>query len=274
MNERELQDLYRRSTATRDRAQCLDSDTMMRLSEGELDPATTRSAADHLAGCSDCAAEYSLLDPLRRWADGATAPFETNERVRELRPASRAAWPSALAAAAILAVVGLSATSFLQWRRAGDLADQLSGSLRQEAALRSERDAARHHASELSRSVDELSRPQINVPIIDLDAVGPLRGGATPAAKAIEVPPGATRFDIVLYVSDSTNYERYDIEIRGADEVVIWRAEGLRRSGFDTFTIGLPARMFPAGKYHLMLIGHTGNESRTVQRYDIQILYR
>ena len=275
MNEREMQEVYQRSTAPQaGRPDCLDSETLLRLSERELDAAAARAAVDHLAGCSDCAGEYTLLDPLRRWSEGVTAPFESPGVVREMRPPPQPAWFGAVAAAAILAVAGLSAVSFVQWRRAGDLQSKLATAIQTESVLRSERDEATRRASDLGRSVDELSRPQVNVPIIDLDTVGPLRGGAPSKAKLVEVPAGATRFDLVLYVSDPTNYERYDIEIRDGHDTLIWRGEELRRSSFDTFTVGLPARMFPAGHYRLHLDGRTGKESRTVQHYDIQIRYR
>ena len=275
MNEREMQELYQRSTAApAGRAGCLDSETLLRLSESELDAPAARAAADHLAGCSDCAGEYALLDPLRRWSDGVTAPFESLVVVREMQPPSQSAWFGAVAAAAILAVAGLSAVSFIQWRRAGDLQSKLATAIQTEGVLRSERDAAARRAADLNRNVDELSRPQVNVPIIDLDTVGPLRGGAPTKARLVEVPAGASRFDLVLYVSDPTNYEQYDLEIRDGRDTLIWRGEELRRSSFDTFTVGLPVRMFPAGRYRLHLDGKAGKESRTVQRYDIQILYR
>ena len=275
MNEREIQELYQRSTAAAEgRPDCLDAETLLRLSEGELDASAARVAADHLAGCSDCAGEYALLDPLRRWSGGVTAPFESQGVVREIRPASQPAWLRALAAAAILTVVGLSALSFTQWRRTSDLQSRLTTVIQTESVLRSERDAATRRASDLERSVDELSRPQVNVPIIDLDTTVGLRGGALGKAKLVEVPAAASRFDLVLYVSDPTNYERYDLEIRDGQDALIWRGEELRRSSFDTFTLGLPSRMFPAGHYRLQLDGKTGKESRTVQRYDIQILYR
>jgi hypothetical protein len=68
-------------------------------------------------------------------------------------------------------------------------------------------------------------------------------------------------------------YESYEIEVR-RDDALVWHGEGLRRSAYDTFTVALPARMLPAGVYHLRLLGRAAESRRTVQEYEIEIEHR
>jgi hypothetical protein len=273
LTERELQDLYRHATAKgAERHGCPDAETLVRLASGELEKGASSAAVDHLADCSECAGEYALLDPLRQWADGVAAPYDEGG----VRRTEENAWPGywrALAAAAVLAVVGLSSLNVWQWRRSESARSRLSEALADAQSRRAaERDAASRQIADLNRAVAGLSRPQINVPIIDLEASGPFRGPGRGAMKRIDLPAGIRFFNVVLYVSDSTMYESYRL-IVDRDGVEIWRGEGLQRSGYDTFTVSLPAAMFRAGRYRLTLHGASGKGHTTVQEYEIEINY-
>jgi hypothetical protein len=124
--------------------------------------------------------------------------------------------------------------------------------------------------AELQRNLDELSRPQMNAPIIDLEPQGSTRG-ASLAAKTIEVPSSANLFTLVLNVAGEQNYSSFALEIAERSGKVIWRGAGLRKSQFNTFTVTLSRRLLPTGSYHIKLYGVGGNQTKMVEDYAVQI---
>ena len=127
--------------------------------------------------------------------------------------------------------------------------------------------------AELRRDVDELSRPQLNTPIIDLEPQGATRGESTANVKLIELPASANLFTLVLNVSGQPKASSYAAEITDQNRRVIWRGQGLRKSAYNTFTLSLSRRLLPAGRYHLTIYT-LGAQKEQVEDYAVHIQYK
>lgn len=127
--------------------------------------------------------------------------------------------------------------------------------------------------AQLQQSLEELSQPQVNVPIADLYPQGFIRGQQE-TVETIEVPPDANFFALVLNVSDRRSYASYALEIVDREGKVVWRDRGLRMSSYDNFTLMLPRRLFPAGEYRIALYGLRDGRRELVERYVLRIRYQ
>lgn len=131
----------------------------------------------------------------------------------------------------------------------------------------------RQRVDQLAQSPPAASRPEINVPIIDLDPRGSLRGQGG-GAKTVQVPASAGLFTCVLNVSGQPSFPDYVLEVRDRHGKLVWRGQGLRRSPYNTFTVALPRSLFPAGQYQLRLYGLRGQRRELVEEYVVRIVYR
>jgi anti-sigma factor RsiW len=130
------------------------------------------------------------------------------------------------------------------------------------------------HVAELRRRVDELSRPQVNAPIIDLEPQGSLRGQTSAAARTIEIPAAANVFTFVLNVIGQPSYQAYALEIHDQRGRIVWSGSGLRKSPYNTFTVTMPRRLFPSGEYRLKLYGLGKARRELIQEYAVRIEYK
>ncbi len=140
-----------------------------------------------------------------------------------------------------------------------------------EAARRDEQ--YRTQIAQLQQSLEDLSQPQVNMPIADLYPQEFIRGQEE-AIKAIEVPSGANFFALILNVPDQRSYASYALEIADRDGRAIWRGRGLRMSSYNNFTVMLPRRLFPAGEYRIALYGLRDGRRELVERYALRIRYQ
>jgi hypothetical protein len=143
----------------------------------------------------------------------AAIPFPSPRRSAPPR------WISALAAALLAAVIGLSV-----W------------------------------VVSLRQTVEALSRPEVNAPVLDLvpAGIGPRDGSAGPAA---EVPSGARVFTLILSPARRGDFQDYQAEIAPSGGPVIWRDRGLRPNDYGSFSLTLPRRAVGAGEHRLRLFG-------------------
>lgn len=126
----------------------------------------------------------------------------------------------------------------------------------------------------LRQRVDELSRPQLNTSITDLEPRGSVRGAPAEAVKTIEVAPGANLFTVILNVSGQPSFKNYLLEINDRGGKTIWSGHGLRKSPYNTFTATLARGLLPAGSYHLKLYGVSGNQKELIEDYAVRIEYK
>lgn len=127
--------------------------------------------------------------------------------------------------------------------------------------------------AQLRRDVDELSGPQLDTPIIDLEARGATRDQAGANFKPIELPAGTKLFTLVLNVSGQPRTSSYTAEISDQNGKTIWRGQGLHRSADNTCTLSLSRRLLPDGRYQIKLYA-PGVQKEPAEVFAMQIRYR
>jgi anti-sigma factor RsiW len=307
----EMRGLYQRQTArSRDgRAECLSENTMVRAAAGELSQSERELIADHLAICSDCSEEYRLLREMKPWAErAALSAFEgepllipanarsgMGNRIVQPQPG----WAQLLigifstrsatyALATALLVVSLAGAAWIiSLKRENALTaarlneqlaarDQASGTLAdarrelEETARRAEQQQT--EIAELRRSIEELSQPQVNIPITDLEQQGERGGGS--GVTTMAVPAGANIFTLILHVTGEPSFPDYALEVMDGRGQRVTRAQKLRKSQLNTFTVALPRRLMPAGQYRLKLFGLRAGRSEVIAEYQLRLNYQ
>jgi hypothetical protein len=234
LRENEAAQLFRELTAraTRGQPDCLGEELLVRASSGTLSGADRERIATHIARCSDCAREYQIARSLRPLKSEARAIF------------GRPRW-MAHAAAAML-VLALPIIVWLAVLRQRD-AVAIAKLERQLTAMPAP--APRTDTAEIERlrgAVAELSRPQVSVPIVDLDA-DVMRGTAHEAV----VPGASDIFTLILHLPDEPT-GLAEVELKDSKGATIWQDRvTLDRSG--TITLALHRRLVPPGTYSLRI---------------------
>jgi hypothetical protein len=291
LTDDELKRLYSRQTArsVHGGKECLSEEELLGLATGEVSKAERERMADHLMSCSDCSEEYQLTLSLKPLVDEATTSEKRPQRIRNFPPV-RALY--AIAASMLIASICLGAWIFYLQREKREtisrLNEQLAEKERAIAAANESLDDARRRLeetpkrnekyevqiAELQKSIAELARPQLNVPITDLDPQNSTRSGDDSSA-VVSVPPNTNLFTLILNVSGEQSYSRYSIEIADERGKPVWSGSGLRtQSQLNNFTISLSRPMFPAGNYRIRLYGLQNGKRRLVESYFVRIEYR
>jgi len=309
LTDEEMKALYQAQTgrSARGGADCPPEETLARAASGDLSPIERERVADHLMGCADCAQEYRLARSLKPWAGqvAATAGAGTSDRAEHraemASPATRPGWrqslsvlfrpgyfPAAVVAALLIVsiMLGFWIASLLrenarliaslngQRVTRDQTAEALAEARRrlEDTSRRAEQD--KQQTAELRRTLDELLRPQFNVPIIDLDPRDSTRGQPAPSVPVIEVPAGAHFFTLILHVPGQPSHESYELEVADQRGAPVWRGPGIQKSPYDTFTVALPRRLIPAGQYRIRLYGISAGRQDRVADYRVRVQYR
>lgn len=168
-----------------------------------------------------------------------TAPLEmSRRRPTRFLASPRPAW--ALAAALLVAVVGLTLRTW-----------------------------------QLERSVEDLSRPQLNAPVVDLFSASPLRGEAA-ADAVVELAPASRFFTLVLSPKGAPDYAAYRLEILDPAGRTVWSAEGLEKDRHGSFTLILARSFLEPGEYRLRLHGRgelAGEPEKLVEELRMRIVH-
>src|SRR5262245_40856743 len=109
--------------------------------------------------------------------------------------------------------------------------------------------------AELRQSIAELSRPQLDVPIVDLDPSSPTRGNMTGDAARIESPAPANFFTLILNIAGQPSASTYAVEILDSNGKQVWSVQRWRIGREHSVNLTLARRMFPAGRYLIKLYG-------------------
>lgn len=215
--------------------------------EGELDPGEAERVQDHLALCPDCTRvilEMAELAGVEPSLEGQLSGEEmarlwptVQSRLSAERPAAPR-WPLALAAALLLAVVGLSV-----W------------------------------ALSLREANRRLSQPRVNVTLQDLVPLAEerLREGAGTETPRLRQGGSAV---LVLNLADLRPFSRYRIDIVGPDGRVLWSSEEPARSSRGNFTVELQPGFLPAGRYRVHLLGLEDGREELLAEYRLEIAGR
>jgi hypothetical protein len=125
----------------------------------------------------------------------------------------------------------------------------------------------------LRQSIAELSRPQIDMPIVDLDSSDPTRGNTTGEATKIEPPPTANFFTLILNITGQQTRSTYAVEIIDSNGKLVWRGQKLRTGPDYKVNLTLARPMFPAGRYLIKLYGQRNGKQEPVADYPVLISY-
>jgi hypothetical protein len=216
---------------------------------GELSLAEEERLRDHLVACRECAGLLLDLDGLADPGFGAGAGSEDKDAVwQRLQEETRAPasivsapvvplrrpapasprWLPALAAALLVATLGLSL-----W------------------------------VATLRRTVEDLSRPQLNAPVLDLYS-GTARGEGSPP-PVFAVPRETRFFTVILNPAGQRRYDGYRVEILRADGRKVWAGGGLERNAFGSFSLTLPRGALGPGEHRIRLLGRTGRDGKALE---------
>jgi hypothetical protein len=126
----------------------------------------------------------------------------------------------------------------------------------------------------LRRTITELSTPQIDVPIVDLDPSSPTRGNTTGAVTKIEPPPTANFFTLILNITGQQQDSAYAVEIFDTNDKTVWRGQRLRLGPEYKVNLTLARRLFPAGRYLIKLYGLREGKQEPLADYPVLISYQ
>jgi hypothetical protein len=307
LTKEELAELYVPKADAEDRGGCPTSEELARSALGELGGRDRDRVSRHLVACSDCAQEFRLIGPLKQFSadaaavieeSGLTARSDKDTGASRRHPAAGLfAWLSPIRLAPAIAFAALLICSVLVFRlvslntrndelrrQAADREDLVRRAAAAEQSLdttRRERDDAiarsDNDQAEISRLHDQIARagpgarPELNVPIIDLDPRDSARGSSGAGGKDIRLPKSAASLLLILNITGERTYREYAIEIRDQAGSVRFEGKGLKRSSENTFTLTVPRSMLPPGRYRIVLYGLDGGQKALVQDYVVRL---
>jgi len=126
----------------------------------------------------------------------------------------------------------------------------------------------------LRQTVTELSRPQLDAPIVDLDPADQTRGNKTIDAARIEAPPTAYIITLILNGAGQPSHSAYAVEILDSTGKQIWRGQRARNGPDHAVNLTIARRMIPAGRYLIKLYGLRNGKQEPVADYPVLIVYR
>jgi hypothetical protein len=244
------------------RDDCPTADDLWAAARGEAAPVTTAAVVDHLASCPACGAAWQ-------------AALEFGPLEARATPSPRASgWtapPWAMAAMVILAV-GLGAALVTRERsHLRSIADAAAEQARLSGELARERDVragAQQENARLTAELDRRSRPLVNVPLFEL-AADELRGGRT--AAPLDVPRDASHVTVILAPPRALRGDRFVVEAVDAAGRTAWRAERLRPTAANVFTLTVDRASMPDGSYRLRLVDAAAEPPALVHEYLLAI---
>ncbi|MCP4653847.1 MAG: hypothetical protein GY856_00360 [bacterium] len=196
---------------------------------------------EYFLGHPECAVEVRLAQRLHRGLE-AVAAQEVVGRSLALGLWSRFLRSRAAMLAALLVVaVAIVPLTFRTWR-----VDQLEESL----------EAAR--------------KPQVNTPIFELSSFRSADLG-TPAPHLLTLSPDPEWIVLALAVPGPER-PSYCVELRDADERLVWEASDLRPDPLGRLVMTLPSTLLPAGDFEIRALGSTGDtESVPVGHFALRV---
>lgn len=247
----ELRALFREGTTPASRDACISSEQIAALAlEGTSSEAVTR----HVALCAACAGEVRAV--------AAAAPPAAMPR--HVAAARTSILQPMLIAALLVITIALGAWVWMLRDDTRDLERRLVVAERTTVP-------ARRAPAVIAAPPVQTPQAYINVPIIDLEPAGTLRGAS--AAPAVQLP-SAGAYTLILYIDPQRQHDDYEIAIVDRLDKPVWQTRGLRRSPRDTFTLMIERDLLAAGSYRVDLRGVDGNAITLLHSYDIRVPQR
>src|SRR5262245_59313423 len=123
----------------------------------------------------------------------------------------------------------------------------------------------------LRQTVTELSRPQLDAPIVDLDPSLPTRGNMSGDAARIEAPPTANIITLILNGAGRPSHSTYAVEILDSNGKRIWRGQRAQKGRNYSVNLTIARRMVPAGWYLIKLYGLRDGKQEPIADYPVLI---
>jgi hypothetical protein len=228
LTENDLQQIYQQMTARPAlSADCLDEEMLMRAASADISEDERTRIVAHVKRCSDCAREYRIVREMRAF-----------ERIAENELGSSRSWlRTAVAAAIAMIIPALAALIVIQYQHDGRIIERLQ----RELSLQ------RIH-QEPPHVVAIPTRPQVGVPIVDLDA-DVTREVAASEAPLIDVPPTAESFALILHLPEPPGRQTITADLLDSRGASLWH--GPVTADGTSITVGLDNRIAPTGSYAL-----------------------
>lgn len=213
IRENEAAELYREKAADPNH---LDEALLLRAGSGDLTEGQRQGVVAHVALCSECARQYQIARAMRpigqEWREDSP---------RRLSPA----WFAV--AAAVVMVAALGWLIVLQ-QRSQTTIEQLRRQLASQRPV-------------------EPMKPQVGVPIVDLDA--DVTRGAGESESEIVVPPTANVFTLILHLPHDPGQSRVLIDIANASHAPVWHHSATVDPHSSSITLLLHRDLIPGGAY-------------------------
>ncbi len=314
-SDENLQSLWQQDTTRASRSDCLSSELLVRAGADDLNATERARLAQHLSGCAECAIEYRIVRTTKEWATQAVVnhpevfparvnPEPSNWWQRFIPSFGFRLLAAGLTAALLLLSGGLGwwlldirqqnrallAQLSQKQNEAGEIAtlrnriEELQrpqptpSPFPQPTALPSppEQDALKAEIAKLKNELAALTRPQLDVPQIDIDPTNTTRSatdGKNENASVVNVPPTAASFTINLPGAGSKPFPNYLIAILDAKtNKQVWEAQR-KQDNETTFTITLNKQGLPAGKYKIRVYGLTAKQKELIADYEATVNY-
>jgi hypothetical protein len=276
---------------TLDRDACPSQDLLIEAAAPGASTAVRERLADHLITCAECTEEFRVLQALGPWASEHASTFAeatvdrpafaeaTAGRDAFTKATGGKALRWAYAAAAVLAIAAaglavevrrltqsnqlLEASVFAKAaadRRSADLTPPNEPS--QEARLADQQ----RQIGELEQKLRAAEAPDLNPPIIDLEAADSLRSGTSTTRATI--PGDARHVVFVLNTASVRPGAAFEVDIVDADNRVVWTGSGLKQSADGTLTLMIPRPMVtPSSRVRLYSRAGTPSRRALVEEY-------
>ena len=222
--------------------------------------------ADHLVSCGRCAEEFRVLQALAPWASEHAHLVAQPEGVA----AGGRRFMASYAIAAVLAVIAVGLT--VQVRRLETQNQVLAA--RANATPTAPVPAPRaldDRIAEQQRTIADLEQrlraadaPDVNPPIIDLEAADASRALVRPAQQAI--PADARHVVFVLNTSHRNPGAAYEVDLVDAAGRVVWTGSGLKQSADGTLTLVVP-RPLVSSASRIRLYSRATDRRALVEQY-------
>jgi hypothetical protein len=261
--------------------------------------------ARHLIICADCTEEYRIIRELKPWANDADQVLGAQARpsitrtlfwtnIREFFSPSRAAF--ALGTMLLVLLLGGIWVMWNRQKQSDELArlnQQLSEREQALSAVQESLKDSERRLSELEESARrqdsnrepqqtgseantpkgtrDLTQPQLEVPIIDLDP-SPVRGAGT-SATMITVPETANSFTLILHFSGEPA-SRYEVEILDRRGREIWQGRVRERGETRSINLTLSRGLVADGNYMVRLYALRDGTRDPIAQYPFKVSYR
>lgn len=127
--------------------------------------------------------------------------------------------------------------------------------------------------------LNQLSKPQLGAPLVDLDPATVKQAEAAVANPkkdlftAVEVPHNLALFTVVLHQAQDKGYQSYFVELTdNKGKRVAW-SETLKKVNGLNIPLTFAKRSHTPGRYRLKLYGMNGKKKEFVDYYDMQVNY-